>query len=430
MSITGYIFIAVFATVMWLAVFRSPLFGLYAYVAVFYLHPPSRWWGLSLPDVRWSLVAAGVTLLAIWIRQPPQIARSAWFKPTPAILMILFVIWFWISSLWALSDIDHSEAAVIVTKYVLVYYFFYRLLDTPDKVMTFLGANLLGCLYLGYLGYTQHVAGRLDGVGGPGINDSNTLGMHLAVGAIAGTMVALKHQGWRLYLAVISLAFSVNAMILTGSRGAFLGLVAGGLAVFALRPRAYRKKFYAFSVLGLLMIGALATQQYWDRVQTVEQATGEKEVTDNSIASRLAMMRAQLEMAKRYPMGTGHRGSAALSPQYLEYRFLSGGIARSSHNSFLTALVEQGIPGALLFIAMVVWVGRTMLRLRQLAGSQDDGVQTQLAVASIGGALTVALAAGLFADFSKYEVQVWLFALLASLQQYQLANLEPASRRP
>ena len=51
---TAIIFLLLFAGGLGLCLFRHPIYGLYTYVAVFYLHPPSRWWAAALPDLRWS----------------------------------------------------------------------------------------------------------------------------------------------------------------------------------------------------------------------------------------------------------------------------------------------------------------------------------------------------------------------------------------
>ena len=64
---TALAFLLLYVLGLVLAIFVRPLYGLYTYVVVFYLHPPSRWWGGALPDLRWSLIAAAVTLLAISI---------------------------------------------------------------------------------------------------------------------------------------------------------------------------------------------------------------------------------------------------------------------------------------------------------------------------------------------------------------------------
>ena len=63
MSLTGAAFLLAFAAGLWFTVFRHPLFGLYSYIALFYLNPVSRWWGETLPDLRWSLVMGVVTLI-------------------------------------------------------------------------------------------------------------------------------------------------------------------------------------------------------------------------------------------------------------------------------------------------------------------------------------------------------------------------------
>jgi O-antigen ligase len=116
-------------------------------------------------------------------------------------------------------------------------------------------------------------------------------------------------------------------------------------------------------------------------------------------------------------MGTGHRGTAALSARYLDKRWLtkdsSGVEARSSHNTFMTTLVEQGIPGAMLFIWLTLWTV-AKLRVRRLEVHHGDPVLTTL-VATIAGALAVVFVAGNTADFLLAEVQFWLFATLVSL---------------
>src|SRR5690606_10123344 len=158
--------------------------------------PPSRWWGESLPDLRWSMLSAGVTLIALLIHRSSAKDRQQWYATTPALIMMAFVAWFWVESIWALSPDQHRTGAILVTKYIVVFWLVYQLVDTPAKATAFLLAHLLGCAYLGMLGWQIGGSGRLDGVGGPGIDDSNTLGMHLGTGVIAGAMLVLHFKGW------------------------------------------------------------------------------------------------------------------------------------------------------------------------------------------------------------------------------------------
>ena len=67
MSIPALLFLApAFAAACAAAFVRHPIYGLMTYVAVFFLHPPSRWWGQGLLSYgRWAVMAAFVTLLAV-----------------------------------------------------------------------------------------------------------------------------------------------------------------------------------------------------------------------------------------------------------------------------------------------------------------------------------------------------------------------------
>jgi O-antigen ligase len=308
-------------------------------------------------------------------------------------------------------------AAVLLTKYLLVFFMVYRLIDTAGKGIWFLFAHLLGCFYLGILAWASPSAGRLDGVGGPGIDDSNTLGMHLGTGVVCGAMLILHLSGWRRYLCIVALLFALNGIILTGSRGAFLALVAGGAMLALLRPRHYRRQFLMFAALGLLAVGYVASETFWDRLDTLRAATAEnQDELDTSARSRIELVKAQWQMASLHPLGTGHRGTEVLSAQYLAEEYLTEGGARSSHSAFMTVLVEQGVPGAVLFVLMLVVVAR-LLRKVDLVSAREGLVEAGVVNAAVGGSLMVVFAGGLFADFSKCEVQIWMFALLASLAQ-------------
>jgi O-antigen ligase len=369
------------------------------------------------------MLAGVITIIAILMRNPPRVAAPAWFRTTPAIIMMIFAAWFWIGYSWALDKEQHFPVAVMVTKYLLVFFMVYRLIDTPAKAMQFLAAHLAGCFYLGYVGYTTHTGGRLDGVGGPGIDDASTLGMHVSTGVIAGAILALGLKNLRLLACIIAIGISLNVVFLAASRGAVLGLAAGAVVLTLLYPRVYKQRFKIYAILGCVLIGILASQQFLARMETIGAVTSDNPNSmDGSARSRIVMAQAQLKMAKLYPFGAGHRGSEFLSPKFLDPQYLSVGGARSSHNSFLTVWVEQGIPGVVLFFCMVAWVLTQFINARIHGSSlvrrsliDKEAINKQACIAVACSSLAVVITAGMFADFSKCEVQIWMFALLASL---------------
>lgn len=430
MSLTGLAFLIAFVAVMGLALFRHPLFGLYGYVALFYLHPPSRWWGEMLPDIRWSLLAAGITLIAS-LRFPSDRARRSWISTTPARVLIAYTIWMAIQTAWALDREQHLEAIVLFSKYVVLFYLVHRLIDTEDKVRDFLMVHVAGAFYFGYLAYSMEVSGRLEGVGGPGVDESNALAMQMATAVAVAAMLLLAEKGWRRWLCIAALPFLLNAIVLAGSRGAFLALIFCGIVLWRLKPQAYRRWFYWYAALGLVLLAILAHEPFWERVQTIRTAVDAREELDTSALSRLELFDAQWRMFRAHPFGTGHRGTEVLSVYYLEEKYLSVNPdgtrgARSSHNTFMTALVEQGVPGVVLFLALWQWVCRTLAQIKRDTVSSLSRLAGYSA--ALGGALTVVFVAGWFVDYLKAEVQVWLFALVASLAAITRLRLAPGGR--
>src|SRR5690606_16718829 len=114
------------------------------------------------------------------------------------------------------------------------------------------------------------------GVGGPGIDDANTMSMHFGTGVVVAAVLLLTEKKWRFWLTLAAIPFMLNGMVQGGSRGAFLGLVAGGLTLFWLKPPAYRKQFYAFAALGLLLFGYLANDVFLERLSTLGAVTSEE----------------------------------------------------------------------------------------------------------------------------------------------------------
>lgn len=417
--LTALLFAGCFATLAGIALWRHPIYGLHLYLIVFYVHPPSRWWGAQLPDLRWSMLAAAVMAIALMIHIRREPERRPWATTVPALVAILFVAWMWVQNAWALDAVAHGDASVQFMKYIVVFYFIYRLANTPDKIRDVLLVHVAGCVYLGWLCFEagRSDGARLDGVGGPGIDNANTLAMVLATGFIVAAALLLTQTGWRRVACMLSIPLILNGVVLAGSRGAFLGLLVGGLVLYALRPPQRRWMFWVFAALGLALTARLADTTFIERMFTIEEAVKDDGEIDSSAESRIVLAEAQLRMFGAYPFGSGHKGTAALSPQYLDQRWLtqdaSGESARSSHNTFMTVLTEQGIPGAMLFVWLTLWGLASVFQLRLLQRHKATPPSIAYATACCAG-MAVIWVSGQFTDYLMAEVQIWLLALLAA----------------
>jgi len=417
---------------------RHPIWGLYFYLATTYVFPPGRWWGYIFGDFRWAFVSAAITALAVVFHRGKLREKPLWLGFAPVMLLAVFAAWIWIQTLWALDIDEHVRGSTEFVKCLLALWFVYRVVDSKERLRDLMFAHVLGCGLLGIYAYaTGRESGRLDGVGGPNLDDSNTLGMYLVTATIVGVGLVLVEKGWRRYVTLACLALIVNGFVLANSRGAFLGFVAGSLALAFSIGRKHRRLFWAFAVAGVVALTVIVDKVFIDRMFTITDVTSQDEDADASARSRLVIAQAQVQMFFDHPLGTGWRGTAVLSPKYLDRRWLAGledDAQRSSHNTYLTCLTETGLPGALIYSCIVLWVVSAVFRVRRLNTPDHDPDITTMA-AALCSALVVVLVAGTTADYLTKEVQFWLYAGLVSAfwlnSREGTARLtEPAALRP
>lgn len=419
MAETALAFLMLYVLGLVLALFVRPMFGLYTYIAVFYLHPVSRWWGAELPDLRWSLTASIVTLIAVLIHKKPTIDRDPWFRPKITAILIIYTLWMWIQLPWVSSP-WHLEGAILFTKYLLLIFLIYSIVDNERDFHGFCLAHVLGCAYFGLLVYLAPEGGRLEGVGGPGVDDANTLGMHLGTGLIFASFMLLAARGWQRWFTLVTIPFILNGIIQTGSRGALVGLVLGGLVTVYLKPKRFRRLYYTLAVLGLVAFIGLANQAFVTRMDSLNAVVDEEQEWDTSASSRIEIAKSQLRMFADHPFGVGHEGTTYLSRDYIDERFMALQTGdRSSHNTVLSVLIDQGLPGIALFALLAVTVIK-MLRKLKVMDSQGLPENLGLYRTMIGGSLFAIIGAGMFAQYLKAEVQIWSLVLLVIL--WQLAH--------
>lgn len=352
----------------------------------------------------------GVTTSVATRRLPP------WHSSWGIRLLIMFVAWMWIQTLWAVRVPDHIDGAILFTKYVVLCAVLYQLLQKERAFTLFTWGHVLGCCLWGWIAFRSHVSGRFEIALEPSVDDSNLLGFHLVTGLAMGGFLFLTSKWVGRLMALMTLPFILNGIILTASRSAMIGLVAAGITALLLAPKGRRIIVIACGTLGIVLLLLLAKDElFWSRAATID-VTDQSEM-DASAASRLNIAEANWRMFLDYPFGAGHRGNVALSPAYMPEEMLTNteqGRSRGAHNTFMAVLVDQGIPGAILIVLLFTWAGVKLFQLRRL---DKIGLPPQYGGfrAAIGAGLVAYLAAGQFVNLLKVEVSFWLIALLVVL---------------
>lgn len=340
----------------------------------------------------------------------------AWHENWGVRILIGYASWMWIQTFWAVNVTQHIEGCILFTKYVVLFYIIYKVLSDLKTFELFSIAHITGCFIFGWIAYTSTVAGRLDSVGGPGMDDANILAMHQITGAAFAGFLFLALKGrWR-WLAFSAIPFILNTIILTGSRGALIGMAGAAMAALVLSPRRQRWVIHGAMALGLVLFLWLSHDMFWARMETIK-VTEESEM-EASARSRIELIRYGLKMAADYPWGAGYRGHRALSAKYLPEYLLTvnqeGRAVRSAHNTFMAVLVEQGIPGSLLFISLQCWIWITLFKLKSSLKRNQNNILSCY-IAATGTSLMAVFVCSQFISAMNAEVQFWLIALLAVL---------------
>lgn len=169
---------------------------------------------------------------------------------------------------------------------------------------------------------------------------------------------------WPMGLYLLLLAICAGGLLATRTRGAVLGAVVGVVVVLWTRWRGARKFEVAAvgAVVGALVAvsGADAIEAYFARGETVDRLA--------SLNARTDLWEHAFNLVAAHPLyGYGLTSSRGL---FLESMGLGGG-----HNALVNLLVDTGLLGALLWLALLAAIGLTACRLLRKPGTtRVDGI--------------------------------------------------------
>jgi hypothetical protein len=417
MSNLAILFLFLFSAGLLLAFVKHPIYGVLAYMIEFYMSPSQAWWSSEVIDLRWSLLAAAVTLVATMMHSAPP-SRTPWYKTTTAFWLIALTAWMWIQTPWALDTDNQLFMASLFTKYLILYAMLYSCLSDTKNIRLFYFAHILGCFLWGYMAYQNPGSGgRLENIGFGDVAGSAFASMQLGTGIAFAGFAFLAATGLRRWLAFSSLPFMVNAIVLTATRGAVVGLAGGALASIFFTPKSRRRTVFLLLAIAPALLFMLANDLFWERMSTILPDV-ETQQRDESAESRIVIAHANLDMFLDHPLGVGHRGNEKLSPEYLPVELLTnkdGTLVRAAHNTFMAILVDHGFIGLFLFIMLHLSIARSLMRARFNSAS-GLGREFGLYVAALASSMVIYWGNAQFANFTKSEVVIWIAALAAALE--------------
>ena len=365
--------------------------------------------------------------------------------------LVVVVYWGVMLLATALSPVKAAAISGLVklTLNILLFLLMARVLRRPRLRTSLIAVYLLTTLVVSVFGLRQWFSGA-DALAtwvDPTSNLAGTTRVYSYLGnpnLLAGYLIpAIMFSGVAVFawprwtpklLAILALLVNTACLVLTFSRGGWLGFVGGGFALLVLLVQFWSIQFNTFWKRWALpiLIGGAATflalsiaalEPLRDRVMTIFAGR-----SDSSNNFRINVWTSVIEMIKARPIlgiGPGNDAFNKVYPLYQQPRYT----ALSAYSVFLEIAVEAGVVGLAVFLwLLTVTFGQGWRRLQQLREVQS--MQAYWLIAAL--ATMVGMLVHGLVDTIWYRPQVstlwWLMlALVASYYSSKPKALSPES---
>ena len=280
--------------------------------------------------------------MRLMVKSGERILKAPWGRP---IALFLF--------LSCVSLINSTDLATGITEilqtieyFVAAMYLFYAVIRSPEDMGNALIALSLSSSLFSLLGIREYF---LMGMGDTRIQSTfghfNAFGVYLAMMIpLFFTLMLSEKERWRRTLFTTALVLCCFAILLTFSRGAWIGVLLALLLSGWLRGMKQFIKFFSVVVLALIVSTVLLPERF------IGRAASATEIQDDSTQSRIKQYEMAMEIMAKYPLfGTG----VGQVPLYASRRGTPG--LTEIHNVFLHIGADRGIP-AMLALLLIFFV--------------------------------------------------------------------------
>ena len=387
--------VSVSAAALILCVWRIEI-ALLVLVAVGPLEAAYRPGGISLTKIAGVVAFASFALHALLTR------RRLVFNGTHMLVVLLLAV----SLISTANAHDQSSAVTTVLRYAsfaAMFFVISQFGDDHDLLRRIAWVLTLSAAAAGYFALANLFSGRSLLAGLPYANE-NDVAFTLAT-ALPLALWLVREPGFRRVVALASSATILSAVVLTFSRGAFVGLAAAGAwRVFAERRH-----------LGVIIAGAfvaLATVLVLINVnanQVHKASLAKQKVAQENIRSRLDTWSGAARLAADHPLFGVGPGNFQSNFYRVTDRPSGSLLLTQVHNTYLDIASELGVFALILFASYLVMSFSHAVKAEQMSLG-PPGLASALATA-----LIVAAFAGSFIS-AQYSAPFWLLGgLVAAL---------------
>ncbi len=388
--------------------------------------------GLFLPT---EPLLFGMLLLMIFNQfRRNQFQKSFLYHPI-TILFILQLVWIFLTALTSTHPLVSFKFLLMKMWFIIPIYFYGVIFFKKEKnVYTFIWLFITALAIVVFYTLFNHALNGFDEPSGhwvmfPFFKDHTSYGAILALvyPVLFGLLFTIKKSPLvRLTLLFLICLFGF-AIFMSYTRAAWLSLVGAFLIYLLIRFKIHFKYLAVIGVVGLIYIAASwtsimhnlernrsehATENIDERIESIANIS-----TDASNLERLNRWGSAIRMWEERPVLGWGPGTYAMN--YAPFQLSSGktiistnsGNMGNAHSEYLGPLSEQGLPGMLLMVLLVIYILYTGISL--YIRMPDSAIRTIMLTLLLG--LITYFAHGIlnnYLDTDKATVPVWGFTAI------------------
>ncbi|MCA1629402.1 MAG: O-antigen ligase family protein [Acidobacteria bacterium] len=330
--------------------------GLFLFTFVVYFRP-------------YELVSA-LAPLAAWLAFPLAVATALFYFPAQlglegnltaplreVKLVLLLCLFAALSVPLAINRGEAWDGLVNFLKVALVFVMLVNAVRTEARLRRLVLLLLAASVVLSFGAFADYRAGRFNtggeriaGIVGGMFGNPNDLAMHLSTMVPLAFVLVLSSRALKKMAYAALAVLMAAAVVLTFSRGGFLGLAAGGLVLAWKLGRRHRLLVAATSVFAVAAFVALAPSEYSGRLTTIVDTA--RDLTGSAGARREILIVSLVNIAKHPLFGVGMNNFHIISIH-----------EQVSHNAYTQVGAELGVPA---MIAYVLFLLAPLKRLRRV----------------------------------------------------------------
>jgi len=397
-----------------------PYLGLLMWSWLGYMNPYRLAYGFAY-SFPWVQLIAIVTLIAlIFSKESKKIPVSL-----ISVLLILLLAWTGVTSYFAVDPASAWQSWEEFAKIQIMVLVTLMLVNTRQRMHWLVWIIVISIGFYGLKGgmFTLLKGGMFNVLGPPGsfIADNNALALALCMVLPLMRYLQTNTQRKWIYIGLtITMILTGIAVLGTYSRGGLIGLAVVSGALFLKS----RRRLAVVAVVVVIGFAAyhFMPPQWMDRMVTLRNA----ENTDSG-QTRIQSWQFAINVALNHPI-VGGGFKVYESDAWWKRYGPQGAIQRAVHSVYFSVLGDQGFPGLVLFVGLLMVSWWSCSRVRKKTRSFPDQKWGYDLASMLQVTLVAYAAAGIFLPMAYFDLVYQLIAMCLLLHTL-IANEETSSSR-